>query len=200
MIFTSCTIIINTDRILGSLGYTYTDDTMHTWTEEQQHHLSTPLCAQSASYFCIPTPSNPQDIWTRYTHPLPMMDTYSFERRISPEMHSSGFASSHDSPYNTTTPPPISPAYTYSVNHPVLSYGIPDTSHYHEEPESVSDIRKKEGQSDDSFLSHTSYSKRHSRSKEKKRCSNCYATKSPSWRRSTNSLTKGELLCNACGL
>ncbi|GAN06611.1 hypothetical protein MAM1_0130d06098 [Mucor ambiguus] len=39
-----------------------------------------------------------------------------------------------------------------------------------------------------------------SRSKGKKKCSNCHATDSPSWRRSISKSSKGELVCNACGL
>lgn len=42
--------------------------------------------------------------------------------------------------------------------------------------------------------------KKPSRTKGKKKCSNCHATDSPSWRRSINKLSKGELVCNACGL
>jgi hypothetical protein len=44
------------------------------------------------------------------------------------------------------------------------------------------------------------YVKRHSQSKAKKRCSNCHTPQSPSWRRSISKSTKGDLLCNACGL
>lgn len=45
------------------------------------------------------------------------------------------------------------------------------------------------------------YVKRTSRGeKVKKRCSNCYAINSPSWRRSIAKHSKGDLLCNACGL
>ncbi|KAG0749613.1 hypothetical protein G6F57_003477 [Rhizopus arrhizus] len=39
-----------------------------------------------------------------------------------------------------------------------------------------------------------------SKQKTKKKCSNCSATQSPSWRRSTAKDTKDNLLCNACGL
>ncbi|KAL9560016.1 hypothetical protein MBANPS3_000131 [Mucor bainieri] len=42
--------------------------------------------------------------------------------------------------------------------------------------------------------------KKASRGKGKKKCSNCHATDSPSWRRSVNKSSKGELVCNACGL
>jgi len=42
--------------------------------------------------------------------------------------------------------------------------------------------------------------KKPSRTKGKKKCSNCHATDSPSWRRSINKSSKGELVCNACGL
>lgn len=42
--------------------------------------------------------------------------------------------------------------------------------------------------------------KKPSRSKGKKKCSNCHATDSPSWRRSIYKTSKGELVCNACGL
>lgn len=45
-----------------------------------------------------------------------------------------------------------------------------------------------------------SYNKRHTREKGKKRCSNCYSNNSPSWRRSVSDISKGDLLCNACGL
>ncbi|KAK4509005.1 uncharacterized protein ATC70_007354 [Mucor velutinosus] len=38
------------------------------------------------------------------------------------------------------------------------------------------------------------------RTKGKKKCSNCHATDSPSWRRSISKSSKGELVCNACGL
>ncbi|KAI8381325.1 uncharacterized protein BYT42DRAFT_566119 [Radiomyces spectabilis] len=38
---------------------------------------------------------------------------------------------------------------------------------------------------------------RHAKCKEKKKCSNCGATKTPSWRRG---VAGGKLLCNACGL
>lgn len=44
------------------------------------------------------------------------------------------------------------------------------------------------------------YNKRHVREKGKKRCSNCHASHSPSWRRSIAKHSKGDLLCNACGL
>lgn len=44
------------------------------------------------------------------------------------------------------------------------------------------------------------YSKRNTRNKDKKKCSNCHATQSPSWRRSISPRTMNELLCNACGL
>lgn len=42
--------------------------------------------------------------------------------------------------------------------------------------------------------------KKSSRSKGKKKCSNCHATDSPSWRRSICKSSKGDLVCNACGL
>ncbi|KAL7325239.1 hypothetical protein PS15p_207749 [Mucor circinelloides] len=42
--------------------------------------------------------------------------------------------------------------------------------------------------------------KKPSRTKGKKKCSNCHATDSPSWRRSISKSSKGELVCNACGL
>lgn len=42
--------------------------------------------------------------------------------------------------------------------------------------------------------------KRHSQTKTKKRCSNCSTLQTPSWRRSISKPTKGDLLCNACGL
>ncbi|KAI7876291.1 uncharacterized protein EV154DRAFT_526051 [Mucor mucedo] len=42
--------------------------------------------------------------------------------------------------------------------------------------------------------------KRQVREKSKKRCSNCHASNSPSWRRSVSKHSKGDLLCNACGL
>jgi hypothetical protein len=44
------------------------------------------------------------------------------------------------------------------------------------------------------------HAKRHSQSKAKKRCGNCHTPNSPSWRRSISKPTKGDLLCNACGL
>lgn len=46
----------------------------------------------------------------------------------------------------------------------------------------------------------SSYAKRHSRNKDRKRCSNCHTTQSPSWRRSTSESSLNALLCNACGL
>ncbi|KAI8350381.1 hypothetical protein BD560DRAFT_427402 [Blakeslea trispora] len=45
-----------------------------------------------------------------------------------------------------------------------------------------------------------SNSKKQSRHKDKKRCTNCHNSSSPSWRRSISKDTKGNLLCNACGL
>ncbi|KAI8372530.1 hypothetical protein EDC96DRAFT_572755 [Choanephora cucurbitarum] len=45
-----------------------------------------------------------------------------------------------------------------------------------------------------------SSSRKQSRHKDKKRCTNCHASTSPSWRRSISKDTKGNLLCNACGL
>lgn len=44
------------------------------------------------------------------------------------------------------------------------------------------------------------YPKGQARDKPKKRCSNCHSVQSPSWRRSILKPTKGNLLCNACGL
>lgn len=46
----------------------------------------------------------------------------------------------------------------------------------------------------------TTYTKGQVRDKPKKRCSNCHSVQSPSWRRSILKPTKGNLLCNACGL
>lgn len=44
------------------------------------------------------------------------------------------------------------------------------------------------------------YPKGQARDKPKKRCSNCRSVQSPSWRRSILKTSKGDLLCNACGL
>ncbi|KAI8637381.1 hypothetical protein BD408DRAFT_437063 [Parasitella parasitica] len=46
----------------------------------------------------------------------------------------------------------------------------------------------------------THHIKKPTRTKGKKKCSNCHATDSPSWRRSICKTSEGELVCNACGL
>ncbi|CEP14167.1 hypothetical protein [Parasitella parasitica] len=49
-------------------------------------------------------------------------------------------------------------------------------------------------------LKKTHHVKKPTRSKGKKKCYNCHTIESPSWRRSINKSSKGELVCNACGL
>jgi hypothetical protein len=55
-------------------------------------------------------------------------------------------------------------------------------------------------QHEKSDVKKTHHIKKSSRNKGKKKCSNCHATDSPSWRRSICKSSKGDLVCNACGL
>lgn len=63
-----------------------------------------------------------------------------------------------------------------------------------DEEEEDEEIEKRRNNKKSSFI------KRQVREKSKKRCSNCHASNSPSWRRSVAKDSKGDLLCNACGL
>ncbi|KAI8982578.1 hypothetical protein BDB01DRAFT_153457 [Pilobolus umbonatus] len=145
---------------------------------------------------------------------LPLMDSQSYDHHISPGLYQNSFTSgsSHNSPFNTSIHSPISPL---TSSNPVygnrsLEVNVYGNNHNAFDQKNMEDHMveiKPDGRHQSSSHTgryasntHTNYPKRQGRTKEKKRCSNCYATKSPSWRRSNDTHTKGELLCNACGL
>lgn len=188
----------------GVTGYVseysyYPSQTYHSSTAE--HHPSMlytnsplgghPFFSPTAVFTTTPSPSSSisstsiQNFATNNPGPMYYNSNYSeggYQHAVS---ESSG--SDFDSEQKEHQKEEPSCSYTTAPDH-----GF-DESHHSSNVDVTKQHKEKEGKN-------TTYNKRQVREKSKKRCSNCHANRSPSWRRSVSKYSKGELLCNACGL
>ncbi|KAI9262680.1 hypothetical protein BY458DRAFT_491320 [Sporodiniella umbellata] len=167
-----------------SLSFSSPENSVHPYVDSSSHTcwntLYPPFEAMSAPYQYVPryTLSRP-DLYA-----LPPPDLVSNTAMFSP----GSFDSLHHEKNYIASPHEYPERDAFSLVHRG-SDSQSDTSAFEFKP-AKKEVRKASVKRDRSIYD----------TKKKKRCSNCFSTSSPSWRRSILVDTKDQLLCNACGL
>lgn len=132
----------------------------------------TASCSSRSSSFSSSNSENSSSSPKRH-HPLMCMKTYKAYKTIHPHRYS-------DCCFQSTTT---------AVNHSCNDSNLDAEKVKCESPKKPQCERK-------------DYTKKSNQGKQKnkKKCYNCFTTRSPTWRRGTAKETKNQLLCNACGL